>query len=101
MRKGNLKRLKEICDKNWNVAKIKEEIFSTFKVKDFSNLISRYNVKEIETIATDGIAPNLAEYINKMDDEEFEIYVDYHLKNCDRKDLIGYSSHILEIVEKV
>ena len=101
VRKGNLKRLKEICDKNWNVAKIKEEIFSTFKVRDFSNLISRYNVKEIETIATDGIAPNLAEYINKMDDEEFEIYVDYHLKNCDRKDLIGYSSHILEIVEKV
>lgn len=101
VRKGNLKRLKEICDKNWNVAKIKEEIFSTFKVKDFSKLISRYSVKEIETIATDGIAPDVAEYINKMDDEEFGIYVDYHLKNCDRKDLIGYSSHILEIVEKV
>ena len=101
VRKGNLKRLKEICDKNWNVAKIKEEIFSTFKVKDFSKLISRYSVKEIETIATDGIAPDVAEYINKMDEEEFGIYVDYHLKNCDRKDLIGYSSHILEIVEKV
>ena len=55
----------------------------------------------MEVIATDGIAPDVAEYINKMDDEEFEIFIDYHLKNCNRKDLIGYSSHVLEIVEKV
>lgn len=49
---------------------------------------------------TDGIAPNMQDYINKLDDEEFEIYLDYHFKNCDRKDLMGYSSHILEIVKK-
>lgn len=101
VRKGNMKRLKEICDNNWNVPKIKEEIFATFKVEDFTNLIKKYNIEEMEVIATDGIAPDVAEYINKMDDEEFEIFIDYHLKNCNRKDLIGYSSHVLEIVEKV
>lgn len=101
VRKGNLKRLKEICDDNWNIPKIKEEIFATFKVSEFSKLISKYDVKEIETIATDGIAPNMADYINKMTNEEFEIFVEYHLKNCNRKDLIGYSSHVLEIIEKL
>lgn len=101
VRKGNMKRLKEICDNNWNVPKIKEEIFATFKVEDFTNLIKKYNIEEMEVIATDGIAPDVAGYINKMDDEEFEIFIDYHLKNCNRKDLIGYSSHVLEIVEKV
>ena len=34
-------------------------------------------------------------------DEEFEIFIDYHLKNCNRKDLIGYSSHVLKIIEKL
>ena len=101
VRKGNLKKLKEICDNNWNIPKLKEEIFATFKVDNFNNLIKKYNVKRIDTIAADGIAPNMGEYINKMDDEEFNIFVDYHLKNCNRKDLIGYSSHILEIVEKM
>lgn len=101
VRKGHFKRIKELCDDNWNIAKIKEEIFATFKVKDFSELILKYDVKEIETIATDGIAPNMAEYINKMDDEEYEMFVNYHLKNCNREDLIGYSSHVLEILEKV
>ena len=81
--------------------KLKEEIFATFKVDDFSKLMKKYEVKELETVATDGFAPNMADYINKMTDEEFEIFLDYHLKNCKRKDLMGYSSHILEIVEKI
>lgn len=101
VRKGNMKRLKELCDEKWNLAKLKEEIFATFKVNDFDKLISNYRVKGLETIATDGIATNMSEYINAFTDEEFEIFVDYHLKNCNRKDLIGYSSHILEIIEKL
>lgn len=101
VRKGNLKRLKELCDEKWNLSKIKEEIFATFKVNDFDKLISNYRVKALETIATDGIATNMAEYINAFTDEEFEMFIDYHLKNCNRGDLIGYSSHVLEIIEKL
>ena len=63
-------------------------------------MIDEFNVKRLETIATDGISANMQDYINKLDEEEFKIYLDYHLKNCMRKDLIGYSNHILEIVEK-
>lgn len=101
VRKGNLKRLKKICGDKWNIPKMREEIFATFKVDDFSKLMKKYEVKELETVATDGFAPNMADYINKMTDKEFEIFLDYHLKNCKRKDLIGYSSHVLEIVEKI
>lgn len=100
VRKGNLKRLKEMCDENWNIPKIDDEIFATNKVEDFNKRIQKFNVKQLETIATDGVAPQLQEYINNLSEEEFDIYMDYHLKNCNRKDLIGYSSHILEIVEK-
>lgn len=100
LRKGNLKRLKAICDENWNVKKIPEEIFATYKVNDFNTLIEKFGVNKIETIGTDGVAPQMQDYINNLDEEEYNIYIDYHLKTCNRKDLIGYSSHILEIVEK-
>lgn len=100
IRKGNLKRLRDLCDDNWNIPKIKEEIFATFKVNDFHKLIGKFKVNELETIATDGIVHNIADYINDLNDEEFNIFMDYHLKNCNRKDLIGYSSHVLEILEK-
>ena len=100
IRKGNLKRLKDICDENWNIQKIKEEIFATYKIENFNKMIQKFNIKQLETIAVDGIAPNMQAYINDLDEEEFEIYLEYHLKNCKRKDLMGYSSHILEIIEK-
>lgn len=100
IRKKNIKKLSTMCDENWNVPKIKEEIFSTYKIKDFSKFISKFNIKSLETIAVDGISLNMAEYINKLDDDEFNLFMDYHLKNCDREDIMGYSSHILEIVEK-
>ena len=100
VRKGNLKRLKDMCDENWNIPKMKEEIFASYKIGNFNKMMQKFNIKQLETIAVDGIAPNIQIYINNLNEEEFEIYLDYHLKNCKRKDLMGYSSHILEIIEK-
>ena len=100
VRKGNLKRLPDLCDENWKLEKREEEIFATYRIDEFNRLISGFNVQRLETIAADGIAPQMQEYINNLDDEEFALYVDYHLKNCMRKELLGYSSHILEIIEK-
>ena len=101
LRKGNMKRLKELVDDDWNIKNIAEEIFATFKIEEFDNLIKDFTLKEIETVAADGISANMQEYINNLDDEEYEIYLNYHLKNCARKDLMGYSNHILKIVEKI
>lgn len=101
LRKGNMKRLKELVDDDWNIKNIAEEIFATFKIEEFDNLIKDLTLKEIETVAADGISANMQEYINNLDDEEYEIYLNYHLKNCTRKDLMGYSNHILKIVEKI
>lgn len=100
LRKGNLKRLKELCDENWNMPRLKEEIFAPNRLDDFDNFMNKFDVNRLETIAIDGIAEHLKDYVNNLSKEEFEIFVDYHLKNCHRRDLMGYSSHILEIVEK-
>lgn len=100
VRKENLRKLKQICDENWNVPKLAEEVFSSYKISEFDNLMDRFDINKLETIATDGIAPQMPSYINNLNEEEFEIFLDYHLKTCNRKDLMGYSCHILEIVEK-
>ena len=38
--------------------------------------------------------------INKMDEETFEIYYKYHLSICEREELLGASSHVLDILKK-
>ena len=100
VRKGNLKRLVTCCDENWKVEKKEEEIFASYRIDEFDRLISQFNVQKLETIAADGIAPQMQDFVNNFDEEEFALYVDYHLKNCMRRELLGYSSHILEIIEK-
>lgn len=34
-----------------------------------------------------------------MREEEFDLFVKYHLSICEREDLVGYSGHILSIAE--
>lgn len=101
IRKKQIKNLKKIVDKNWKVPKIPKEIFATYRIDELQNIINKFNIKELELVSTDGIAPNMAIYINELDEEEFELYIDYHLKNCARKELLGFSSHLLQIVEKL
>ena len=42
----------------------------------------------------------LRKIINKMDEETFEIYYKYHLSICEREELLGASSHVLDILKK-
>ncbi len=100
IRKGNIKKLPKLCDDNWRPENIAEEVFASYRIDEFDRLISQFNIQKLETVAADGIAPQMQEYINNLDEEEFSLFVDYHLKNCMRKELMGYSSHILEIIEK-
>ena len=49
---------------------------------------------------------NTGEYVSfrcwqVMDDETFELFMQYHLSTCERQDLIGASYHTLDILRKV
>ena len=100
LRKGNLLRIPELVDENYKVKDIPEEIFSVNLVDEFNSLMEKYDVTFMHNVATDGISNHLAEYVNKLTDEEYDIWVNYHLKTAERKDLLGHSSHILYICKK-
>ena len=63
--------------------------------------MKEFPVKKLNEVAVDGISESLEEYVNKLSEEEYEIWLDYHFKNCERRDLIGYSSHVMYICEKI
>ena len=75
-------------------------LFNMIYYKDICRLVRSFPVKEICYVATDGIGRLIRKEINEMDDKEYELYVKYHLSICEREDLIGYSGHILSIIEK-
>ena len=56
--------------------------------------------EKLHNLTTDGIGEMLAERINNLSEEEFDMWLKYHLSTCEREDLIGYGSHILYIGKK-
>lgn len=82
-------------------ANFKEEnLFDLVRKKDIDELMSSFPVTRLHYIATDGSAVLLEKEINGMSCEEFQLYLNYHLATCEQKDLIGMTSHALDIFKK-
>ena len=87
-------------DENFKLVRIPEEIFGTFYIKEFKDIMSKYDVTLLNNVAVDGIAPIIGEKINSLSKEELDVWVKYQLSVCEREDLQGYSCHMLYICRK-
>ena len=85
---------------NFKPNNAEELIFNMRYFEDVIKLIKSFNIKTINYVATDGIGRVIKDEINQMSEEEYNLYIKYHLSICEREDLIGYSGHILAILEK-
>lgn len=63
-------------------------------------MMSQFDCDYIKNIATDGITTAFSEIINELTEEEFSVWLDYHFKTCERRDIQGYSNHMLYIGKK-
>lgn len=77
-----------------------ELLFNMRYFEEVKELMNSFPVKKLHFVATDGVGRVMKEEIEEMNEEEYQIYLNYHFSICEREDLIGYSGHILSIVEK-
>lgn len=101
LRKGHLvDGYKNQFSENFEMTSVPEEVFRAFYVDEFENMMKKYNVEFLHDVATDGMSHHMKEEIDSLSDEEFEVWVKYHLATCERKDLQGYSNHMLYMGRK-
>jgi 2-polyprenyl-3-methyl-5-hydroxy-6-metoxy-1,4-benzoquinol methylase len=77
----------------------KENIFIGTSPKEIEELTERNNIKKIKNIGSDGSAYFIADAINEAAEEEFEIWLKYHLETCEEESILGNSLHGLYIGE--
>ncbi len=100
--KGNLcSGIEENFTTEYGVKHFDEQLFTGFNVDEFEALFNDMPVEWITTAATDGIL-QLAEGRKDftMSDDEFEAFTKYHLHHCEKRELLGCSSHLLYICKK-
>lgn len=96
---NNYKDIKDKLDENYHIND-PDGLFFQVRIEDIDELNKLANLKLIKRFASDGPSDYIRPIINKMDEETFNGYLDYHLKTCEREDLLGASSHVVDILEK-
>jgi 2-polyprenyl-3-methyl-5-hydroxy-6-metoxy-1,4-benzoquinol methylase len=77
------------------------EIFRGFYIDEFEGLMDNFeDIEHLHSVATDGMSHQMREHVDNLDEEGFEIWKQYCLHTCERKDLQGYSNHMLWIGRK-
>lgn len=77
-----------------------KDLFELVRKEDIDRLMSAFHTTRLHYVATDGCARLLREAVDKMDNDTFELFLKYHFSTCEREDLVGITSHSLDIFRK-
>jgi len=78
-----------------------EDLYDYVRLEDIEKYNEAAELERIQIIAADGPANYMRTVLNAMDDETYDLFIQYHLSTCERMDLMGASSHTLDILRKV
>ncbi len=77
-----------------------KDLFELVRKEDIDDLMSKFPTTRLHYVAADGCSLLIREAIDSMDDETFQLYLKYHFFTCERKDLLGITSHAIDIFRK-
>ena len=88
----------EISD-TFHVTPKKTDLYTMITIDDINELNEEAGLSRIKIVAADGPANYIRNFLNKMDDETFDLFIKYHLSTCERFDLMGASAHTIDILK--
>lgn len=102
IKEGNLQKVikDNKLDCNFNCVTSPDDLYSYVRLEEINKLKDDAEMKRVQIIGVDGATDYIRPYINKLSEEDFEIYKSYQLSICERPELLGASSHIMDILQK-
>lgn len=77
-----------------------EDLYDYVRLEDIERLNDDAGLERIKIISADGPSDYIRSVLNDMDDETFELFVEYHLATCERPELLGACAHTIDILRK-
>lgn len=76
------------------------ELFELHRPEEIEALRAHFDVTPLHLVASDGSARYMRPVLEQMDEELYQQYLQYHFATCERRDMLGYSNHYLDIFRK-
>ncbi|MFI3176847.1 MAG: class I SAM-dependent methyltransferase [Eubacteriales bacterium] len=87
-------------DESFHVVNQPKDLYDYVRISDIERLNEKANLKRVQIVATTGAANYMRPVLREMNEKTFQIFLDYHFATCERMDLMGASSHTLDILRK-
>ena len=87
-------------DKNFQTVTDKSDLYSYVRIEEINKLKDDADLKRVKIVGVDGATDYIRPVINKLSAEDFEVYKNYQLSIAERPELLGASSHIMDILQK-
>lgn len=91
---------KGMLDQSFHCTRKANELYSMVRLEDIEKLNQTSGLERIQIIAADGAANYMRPFLNALDEEEFEYFLEYHFATCERMDLMGATGHTVDILRK-
>ena len=87
-------------DSSFKVLTTDDDLYSYTRLNEIDELNKLVGLKRVNIFTQDLLTDYFRKELNKMDEETFNLYLDYVYKVSNKKELIGIGSHIVDIVKK-
>lgn len=77
------------------------KLFQLYRKEDIDELMADYQTVRLHYVGTDMATNYMRPAIDAMEEELFQLYLQYHFIICERSDMVGTSHHILDIHRKL
>ena len=93
-------RAQGMLTEDYHCTKAANPLYHMMRVEDIERLNERAGLRRVQIVAADGAADYMRPVLNALTEEEFEEFIRYHMATCERPELLGASSHTLDILQK-
>ncbi|WP_125144147.1 class I SAM-dependent methyltransferase [Clostridium transplantifaecale] len=76
------------------------DLFELVRREEIDDLMAELPVTRLHYVAADGCALLMREAVDAMDNETFRLYLNYHFATCEREDMVGITSHAVDVLRK-
>ncbi len=88
-----------MLDEQYHCTDKANPLYTFVRIEDIDGLNAAAGLARVQIIAADGAANYIRPFLNDLSEEEFDLFVQYHLATCERMDLMGASAHTVDILQ--
>lgn len=87
-------------DDSFRVRPSGEDLYDYVRLEDVERYNRTVGLQRLCIFSPDGPANHMRRELNRLTEEEFELFVQYQMQVAERRDLLGAGGHIVDILQK-